>query len=137
MTFKYAAEMASLACCPPSDVVPCDREVYRFVHKEIADTRNFMCVRKLSPTRKLKPEHRCSGLGLSLFVSEEKAIKRYKELKSYIPNLEKTLGNSLAAGIIKPDDGRMSLPSTNGHFDLWEAEGANLVDQFRIIADLA
>jgi len=136
MTFKYEDEMSLLQHCPPSNVIPCDMMAHRFVHEDIADGRNFMCVAKLNPNRKLKPESRCSALGLSMFTTQGKAVKRYRELKDLHPNIGETLGNRLASGTVRPEDGRMTPPGGDGHFDLWEADGVNITDRFEITVDL-
>ena len=136
MTYKYATELSSLPDCPPSDVAPCDQKAFRFVHSYIEDPRNFLCLSKLNPSRKLKVEHQCNGFALSLFVSQDKAIKRYRELLLSNKNIGKTVGDYLAVGTTKPEDGRTSHPSGNGHFALWEAEVADLAPRFRIVLDL-
>lgn len=136
MPYKYAAELNLIENCPPADAISCERESYRFVHENIADERNFKCICKLNSARKLKAHEQCSGFGLSMFVSKEKAIERYKQLAFSNKNIGKTLGARLAQGTIKPNDGLVSKPNGMGHFDLWEVDGADFVTSFQIVADL-
>lgn len=136
MQYKWAAELAQIEGCPPGDVLPGRGDAYRFVHELIEDERNFTCVAKLNPARKLRPGDLCSGLGLSMFATRESAIRRYRSLLATNRNLPKTLGSKLAVGTLEPGDGRMSKPSASGHTDLWQAEEADLPARFRIVADL-
>jgi|GEM_PF-1180697 len=136
MEFKYAEEMVLVDNCPPSDAVARETEAFRFVHEEIGDGRNFLCVWKLNPARKLAEKERCSGLGLSFFISEECARKRYEHLSRSHRNIGKSLGTKLASGTLKNEDGRRSNPGSSGHFDFWEAVGVEFASRFVIIADL-
>jgi len=136
MEFKYAEEMALVDNCPPSNAVARETEAFRYVHEEIGNVRNFLCDCKLNPARKLAENKRCSGLGLSFFDSEENARKAFEYLRERNPKIGKSLGDKLALGHLRSEDGRMSQPNSKGHFDLWEAVGVEFADRFEIIGDL-
>lgn len=137
MRFKYAAEMDGIAGCPPAGATGYGDPAYRFVHGDPTDPRNFLCARKLSPSRVLPSSEACGAWGLPFFVTSEAATRRYEDLRSTMRNIGKTLGTKLAVVPLTQADGVASKPNRKGHFDLWEAEGVDFATRFEVVLDLA
>ncbi|HTU93743.1 MAG TPA: hypothetical protein VMF69_26925 [Gemmataceae bacterium] len=130
---KYQQEIARISNCPPTDARPCQRRVFRFVHS-VVDERSFVPVAKLDPARQFRNDHAyCSAHALSMFSIQDKAKARYAELLKRHKLIYKTLGTCLAAGNLIPEDGKATSPDGGGHFDFFEAAGANLCAKFEIV----
>lgn len=131
--FKYAAHIDSMDPCPPTEAKAIRSKLYRFVHDPMI-TADFLPV-ALLPTRPRNDPAGgagCSEYGLSLFVSAEKAERRYRALISGRPNLVKRLGTHLAVGEIVETDGVVTPESRDGHVCLHEYEGVDLLGRFTI-----
>ena len=89
---KYASDLCTLSNCPPIGCKSIKKEAFRFVFNPICE-KSFTPQGKKNPQRVSKSTNnseRCSLLGLSMFESEDCAIKRYKYLKKMVKNINKT-----------------------------------------------
>lgn len=133
---KYAAHHRALAECPPASCKPISHELYRFVHADIHDRRNFLPPRLLSPRRTFdSAEACCSAYALSMFTSEADAVARYRSLVGPRRQLHQQLGTHLAQGPVSAVDG-IATPPTRGHLDLHESTSAVLQSKFAIVRQL-
>lgn len=136
---KYNVDLCAINDCPPLTSERVQRQAYRFVF-------NPICEKSFIPQGIKKPQRvsgstndveRCSLLGLSMFIDEEKALTRYQELKSKFKNINKLIGTHLAAGIIEPKHGLITKPNKQGHYDLFESKDIDLCLDFKITLDLS
>ena len=136
---KYANQFGHLTNCPPSNNVYSYNTAYRFVFDPL-DHRSFIPQGIKSPSRISNPNNnddtRCSLLALSMFISENDAVNRYKELKKICKNIDKSLGTHLAVGTLNNDDGLQYIANNYGHFDFHEHASTNLAPQFSIVKAL-
>lgn len=128
MQFKYAVDLGRYESCPPASIVPHQGHVFRFVHQNVADPRNFLVLSKLDPNRleKLPLAVRCDSFALSLFSARDKAIEFFGKLRRKNRNIHKAIGTHLATVTIEEDDGHITAPGANGHFSLYESHTADL-----------
>ena len=77
-----------------------------------------------------------SLLALSCFKDEIKAVKFYKALCLSMRNAALTIGDSLAKGFLTKQDGLVTHPSANSHFDLYEYPECDLNQTFHITHQL-
>ena len=136
---KYASDLCTLSNCPPIGCKSIKKEAFRFVFNPICE-KSFTPQGKKNPQRVSKSTNnseRCSLLGLSMFESEDCAIKRYKYLKKMVKNINKTLGSHLAKGTIQPQYGLITHPNNYGHYDLFEFKDVDLSTDFKITLDLS
>ena len=78
-----------------------------------------------------------SLLALSCFTTSERAEAFYANLLKAFKHAASSIGDSLAEGILTNDEGMMTTPSANGHFDFYEYEGCDLNKTFHITRKLA
>jgi hypothetical protein len=78
-----------------------------------------------------------SLLALSCLTTLEKAEAFYANLRKAFRNAASSIGDSLAEGILTNEDGMMTTPSANGHFDFYEYEECDLNKTFHITRKLA
>ena len=133
MQLKYADDLGKHQNCPPSTAIPHAKEAFRFVFATIEDGRNFLPVAKLTPQRKLRPQDHCVAHALSMYVTRQQAIDRYRFLSSGHENFYKTAGDHLARGVMCADDGHGCHYHSNGHFSFFESETANLSTKFSVL----
>ena len=72
-----------------------------------------------------------------MFTTEQKAIEKYRDLKKFVKNIDKTIGSHLAEGQVTTTDGTMSTPNRKGHFDVFEYSGVDFTNSFSISTDLS
>lgn len=136
---KYCVDLCAISNCPPSTSESVQRQAYRFVFNPICE-KSFIPPGKMSPQRvskATKDADRCALLGLSMYVSKEKALNRYKYLKKNHKNIDKLIGTHLAKGEIEPKHGLTTKPNNQGHYDLFESKGVELSSDFKIISELS
>lgn len=137
--FKYGKEIASLisegAICPTQLFEPVKDESYRFVFLN-EYCKNHIPVYKQNPRRMLDSHLDTSGFALSCFRTKENAERRFFELISSNPNIFKSIGDSLSAGLIEEKDGRITLENIKGHFDLYEFIDCDLNKKFEVLYSL-
>lgn len=107
-----------------------ERIAYRWVHQNIDDPRNFIprpCIKKNYEVKDF------TDWGISLFNTEENAIKRLQNYTQDKPMLYKVLGSCIAKGNLKKMHGICDIPAKSGHFNLMEYKEVNLRPEFEII----
>lgn len=136
--FKYKAEIEnfiSLGISLPELKEPNDKVAYRFIFKD-KPVMNHIPQYIKKPQRALsaieKSTASTSGYALSCFEQEFKAKERFAALEANIPQIRKTIGDSLSSGTITNSDGLISMADTNStHFDLYEYCGCDLSNSFK------
>lgn len=99
---------------------PKAQDAYRFVFATEPE-RNHKPVCIANPRRILPPGIKTSGYALSCFENEEKAELRYRILNKTFKLISKTIGDSIAEGILNKDDGLVTQSDIQtAHFDLYE-----------------
>ena len=78
-----------------------------------------------------------SLLALSCFTTSERAEAFYANLRKAFKHAASSIGDSLAEGILTNEEGMMTTPSANGHFDFYEYEGCDLNKTFHITRKIA
>lgn len=114
-----------------SPIVPCD--CYRFAF-ENCPGKNHIPQYISNPQRRLTDIKRNRAsmtlLALSCFLDEENAIARYEDLKKNIPQIGKSVGDSLYVGHIAEADGMVTVPNIETHFNLFESSTCDLNQTF-------
>lgn len=77
-----------------------------------------------------------SLLALSCFDTTSKAEKFFKALLKSNQKAALSIGDSLSEGNISNQDGEVTRPAPNGHFDLYEYENCDLNKTFKITKQL-
>lgn len=136
MPFKYAAELAALQDCPPQTCQPQEITAFRTVFSDPPTAKCFAPLAKRSPARvnDMTGSARCSAQGLSFFISLDALRQRMRHLKRTAKNLEKSVGNKIARGVLNEDDGLCDGASDLGHFTFHEFEGAQLWTKCHVVA---
>ena len=142
MKFKYQKELdfcLQHGSEMPKLEVPNDKESFRFVFAE-EKQKNHIPPHKLHPNR-LKQQIKCgnidiSGFALSNLETLGQANAFYHYLQKVCKNVKKEIGDSLSAGVLTSEDGRITSSDANGHFDLYESEECDLNATFKIIGSL-
>ena len=139
LKYKELIERKELTNCPFSHCSEITIPAYRWTYEVISDDRNFipkMVLDGNAPIRRNSntDEFRCSCCGLSMFISEESARKKFNG----IPLRNRVLlGYShLAKGLLTPSIGLSGKHNSEGHFDLFEYEGVELSNVFEIIGPI-
>ncbi|MDB5015388.1 MAG: Integral rane protein [Mucilaginibacter sp.] len=125
--------------CPPTESIQREIQAFRFIYERIEDDRNFIPVYIKKPQRfnHKSDAEKCSGFGISLYNSEERAIKKYSSLINVVQNIGKTIGTHLAEGKILKDFGVTTPIDGEGHFDLHESDTCNLHNKFTVVRKIA
>lgn len=141
--FKYQPLIDKLlaeGCSLPSLFQPNGMNACRFAFSEPGHPNHipqYVC----NPRRMLqdigKNAATTSLLALSCLTTPEKAENFYLNLRKAFRNAANSIGNSLAEGTLTNEDGMMTTPSVNGHFDFYEYEGCDLNKTFHITRKLA
>ena len=137
MCFKYQEFIKDLEIeCPPNDCVQEKRDSFRFF-KDIKHKDNFLPPFIIKPSRvnrksKDDPEV-CSGYALSFFVTLESAKEFFTELLDQRFNAYELIGKYVAKGTLDENDGVMSNPDSDGHFDLHEFVDVILDSKFEVV----
>lgn len=141
--FKYSEELKEVAkrgANLPSLFVPYDTNAYRFVFRNNIP-KSYIPAYLMSPKRVTKDEEKhklsTSGYALSLFNTEDNAVKKYAELSASFRNIKLTIGDTVSYGVLTSKDGMISKTnSSNGHFDLYEFKGCDLAQRFTLLEDV-
>lgn len=145
MIYKYAQYLENIhtlrPSCPPKEAVEVEMEAFHFVYEPYENTLNFV-----PPSIKARLERRstrkypakdiddCDGYGLSMFPTEIQASNFWQKLPIRIKAL---LGyKNIAAGVIDKTDGVITPIENNGHFNLHEFEGCDLILKFQPVSNL-
>lgn len=143
MDFKYKSHIEDLISSGinlPFLKEPEDTVGYRFIFKDNPE-KNHIPQYINNPRRLLtaieKKNASTSGYALSCFKKENKAQERFAALAANISQIKKTLGDSLSTGIIRNEDGKITIAEEQStHFDLYEYCECNLSNTFHYVCDL-
>ena len=141
--FKYQSltdQLLATGCHLPALHLPNGMSACRFA---FSDTRRRSHIPQYvaNPRRMLqdigKNAATTSLLALSCFTTSERAETFYSCLRKAFKHAASTVGDSLSEGILTNDEGVMTTPSANGHFDFYEYEGCDLNKTFHITRKIA
>lgn len=62
----------------------------------------------------------------------DKAIKFYHLLAKNMRNIYKAIGDSISSGIVTNNDGNITTPTSNGHYNLFEFPSCDLSKTFKL-----
>lgn len=134
--YKYQNQLDMLQAMGynmPQVFEPCDKQAWRYVFSSTPE-RNHLPVCVANPKRELPGSLKTSGYALSCFGNESKAVVRYKALKSTFKQISLTIGDSLASGVIRNVDGRITKEDVwTSHFDFYEFDGFIPVASFNFL----
>lgn len=137
--YKYQQQLEALEAVGfsmPNVVTPDNLSASRYVFSDSPE-RNHLPVCVSNPKRVLPGPIKTSGYALSCFGDVTKAISRYNALKSTFKQIQQTLGDSLAEGVLSKDDGRVTpQDAATSHFDLYESKDCDLSKTFSITTEL-
>ncbi len=135
--FKYQNQIDKVQeqglCCPPDNLlVPNNHLSFRFVFEDAKHVKNHNPPGINNPKRILKEQDskKCSLYGLSCFSKEGGAKQFFNSITNSIPNVHKSIGDTLSTGYIQSDNGLMSEEDIETHFDLFEFEDCDLSKSF-------
>ena len=141
--FKYQSlidQLLAMGCHLPMLSQPNDTNACRFAFAE-GDHPNHIPQYVSNPRRMLldmgKNSATTSLLALSCLTTPERAEAFYANLRKAFKHAASSIGDSLAEGILTNNDGMMTTPSANGHFDFYEYEGCDLNKTFNITRKIA
>jgi hypothetical protein len=124
--FKYATTfLTKVKDCPPPQAIEAERIAFRFVSNPI-DQSSFEVNAKLIPDR-FAESPCCSACGLSMFTTEDEARIFFAKMAEKFRNFRKRSGGHLAEIALTKAHGVQTKPTKNGHFDLHEYVGVNLI----------
>lgn len=139
--FKYSININNLnlkTVCPPETYKGRDEIVFRFAYSDInhPDTFKPQFVKKMPRQLPSDESKTCDGYGLSLFISIESSIFFFNEILNN--RLRQLLGYThISSGRITTNDGVTTLTDDNGHFNLHEYEGVDLLPNFLIVQPIS
>lgn len=138
VVFKYQSEIDILinkGAKLPFLSEPQNKDAYRYVFSEL-NPNNHKPVYVQNPQRAIsamdKNRLSTSGYALSCFEQEDKAIKKFNELRANNRNIALTMGNALCSGTLNESDGLITQANHETHFDLYEYNGCDLLRTFEI-----
>ena len=141
--FKYKAlidQLLAAECHLPALSLPNGMTACRFAFGEEGHP-NHIPQYVSNPRRMLqdmgKNAATTSLLALSCFTTSDRAEAFYTNLLKAFKHAASSIGDSLAEGILTNDEGMMTTPSANGHFDFYEYEGCDLNKTFHITRKIA
>ena len=139
--YKYQAEIDALiqqGLKMPLVVKPNNLEGFRFTFKNDIG-KSYLPNYIMKPQRAVIANQRkvdVGGYALSCFTDKTKAIAFYRLLAKNMRNISKTIGDSISSGIISNDDGNITPPVSNGHFNLFEFPTCDLSKTFNFEEEL-
>lgn len=138
MCYKYSEYLNKSGTeCPPQSCRPKTRVCFRYVWIARDPDESFLPVALMQPTRKFKnADEECSGYALSFFITLEKILRRFGQLRKNIPNISQTLGDHIAQGTLDENDGVQTQPDGRGHFELHEYVDVRLSPKFKVVHKL-
>lgn len=144
MKLKYQQLLNELdlnSCCPPKETFETDIDAFRWVYSPIENDLNLLPnkvyndIRKI-PTRALTKEDLCKNCNMSFFTDYTVAYSKLELINQRFEKKHKDLLNpfytDIAQGTINKIDGLVTKIENN-HFMLYEYEGSNLRDKFKIV----
>lgn len=141
-TLKYqneiTAAMPNNDVCPPSFAIASDICAYRWVFNP--HTNNCFlppAIKKPARVGLEKNSNRMCGLfGLSMHTSELASESAYKHLQKSFRNINKTMGDHIAMGVIKASSGVYSPPDNFNHIDVYEYAGNSFLNVFQVVKEI-
>jgi hypothetical protein len=134
-TFKHAALHSQLpAECPPKQSKEADRTAFRYVWKPIDAKSFYIFAPKLG--NRFGKKGTCSDCALSMFETEEQARLYFATVKESHPQIGQKIGDHLAKIALIKAHGVQTTPEDDGHFDLHEYGGVDLVPVAQLIGPL-
>lgn len=118
----------------PNVVKPNNLEGFRFTFKNDIG-KSYLPNYIMKPKRAIIDGQRkvdIGGYALSCFTDKTKAITFYHILAKNMRNISKAIGDSVSYGHISNDDGNITIPSSNGHFNLFEFPACDLSKTFKL-----
>ena len=138
--YKYQAEINALVqqgLEMPEVVKPNDLKGFRFVFR--ADlNKSYLPNYIMKPQRAIINGQRkvdIGGYALSCFTEKGKAIKFYHLLAKNMRNIAKAIGDGISSGIVTNNDGNITIPASNGHYNLFEFPSCDLSKTFTLEED--
>lgn len=139
-TYKYQAEIDALiqqGLKMPEVVKPNDLKGFRFVFNSDM-SKSYLPNYIMKPQRAIMNGQRKVDVGryaLSCFIEKDKAIKFYHLLAKNMRNIYKVIGASISSGIVTNNDGNITAPASNGHYNLFEFPSCDLSKTFKLEED--
>lgn len=139
-TYKYQAEIDALiqqGLKMPEVVKPNDLKGYRFVFSTDM-SKSYLPNYIMKPQRAIMNGQRKVDIGayaLSCFTEKDKAIKFYQLLAKNMRNIYKAIGDGISSGIVTNNDGNITKPASNGHYNLFEFPLCDLSKTFKLEED--
>lgn len=140
--FKYQKQidkLLTLGCQLPLLYVPDDMKACRFAFSD-SKRKNHLPQYMSNPKRMLqdvaKGKATTSLLSLSCFTTPNQAEIFYRNLTKAFRNISVSIGDSLAEGTLRNEDGMKTATSNNGHFDFYEYENCDLNNTFQLTKTL-
>ena len=140
--YKYQRqidELLAMGCQLPELFAPDNIQACRFAFSGEGQA-NHIPQYMSNPKRMLqdmgKGKANISLLSLSCFTTADKAETFYFNLRKAFKNVQHTIGDSLSEGLLANEDGQITSPAANGHFDLYEYETCDLNKTFKITKSL-
>ena len=133
-TFKYQQEINDMlkeGASMPELYMLDKMDSYRYVFRDDQSKSNLPAY-IIKPKRKLK-NPKLIGYSLSCFVTSQAAEDNYNNCLEHSPNFGKIAGDSLAEILLDCNDGKITAPSDNKHFSLFEYRGCDLNSKTHII----
>lgn len=128
-TYKHAVQLSAIPNCPGKELQPCPGSGFRFAFKDASDERNLLPVAILDPDRRFEgkaaKEH-CPAYGLSMFQTLTQLKSRAQLALKTSPNFLKRVGDHYLEFKLLADDGRVTKPTSSGHFEFYEYAGITL-----------
>ena len=140
--YKYRKELDELlavGCQLPTLHAPNNMHAYRFASSQ-EGFQNHIPQYISNPKRMLqdisKGNANTSLISLSCFDTAPHAESFYENLQKAFKNISNSIGDSLSEGNLKNEDGVMTTPASNGHFDFYEYIGCDLNKSFVITKNM-
>ena len=139
-TYKYQAEIDALiqqGLKMPEVVKPNDLKGFRFVFKTDLG-KSYLQNYIMKPQRAIMNGQRkvdIGGYALSCFTPKDKAIKYYRLLAKNMRNISKAICDGISSEIIVNNDGNITTPANNGHYNLFEFSSCDLSKTFNLEED--
>lgn len=140
--YKYRKELDELlavGCQLPTLHVPNNMHAYRFASSQ-EGFHNHIPQYISNPKRMLqdisKGNANTSLISLSCFDTAPHAESFYENLRKAFKNISNSIGDSISEGNLKNEDGLITTPASNGHFDFYEYAGCDLNKSFVITKNM-
>ena len=139
-TYKYQAEIEALirqGLKMPEVVKPNNIKGFRFVFRTDL-SKSYLPNYIMKPQRAIINGQRkvdIGGYALSCFTQKDKAIKFYHLLSKNMRNISKAIGDGISSGIVTNEDGNITIPASNGHYNLFEFPSCDLSKTFTLEED--